>query len=69
MGRVPRAWVHLVGISTVSNYENVMTNFGCLPDAWDGAINSQRAYGGLDNAAVGPLPITYTADGLRESGP
>jgi hypothetical protein len=53
---------------TVSNYENVMANFNCLPDAWDGAINSQRTYGELDAAAVGPLVITYGTAGLEGCG-
>jgi hypothetical protein len=43
----------------VSNFDNVMTNFNCLPDAWDGALNSQRAYGGFDQSQIGPLVITY----------
>ena len=52
----------------VSRYENVMANFNCLPDAWDGAINSQRAYGGFDSHAFGPLVLTYTTAGLEGSG-
>lgn len=44
----------------VSNFENVMTNFNCLPDAWDSALKSQRSYGGFDQFDVGPLVITYT---------
>ena len=49
----------------VSRYGNVMLNFNCLPNAWDGAINSQRAYGGLDAFDIGPLVITYAKAGLE----
>ena len=52
----------------VSLYDNVMANFNCLPDAWDGALNSQRAYGGLDGLDIGPLVITYATAGLRGAG-
>jgi hypothetical protein len=49
----------------VSQYENVTTNFNCLPDAWDGALESQRAYGEYDQFNVGPLVISYEAGGLN----
>ena len=48
----------------VSQYENVMTNFNCLPEAWDGALDSQQAYGGFDQFNVGPLVVNYEAGGL-----
>jgi hypothetical protein len=49
--------------AAVSDYDNVMTNFICLPDAWDGAINSQRAYGDLASFDVGPVVLTYATTG------
>lgn len=51
----------------VSRYENVMSNFDCIPDAWDGAINSQRAYGDLDAFDIGPLVITYAKAGVEDA--
>jgi hypothetical protein len=45
--------------------ENSATYFDCLPDAWDGAINSQRAYGGLEAFEIGPLVITYAKAGVE----
>lgn len=52
--------------SEVSRYENVMANFTFMPDAWDGAITSQRAYKPMDDADVGPLVLTFAADRLKE---
>ncbi len=49
----------------VSSFENIFANFRCLPDAWDGALNTQAAYGNLGLFDVGPLPVTYSKIGMR----
>ncbi len=45
----------------VCRYEN----FEWLPDAWVSAINSERAYGGLDAFDIGPLVTTYAKAGVE----
>lgn len=42
----------------VSCVDNVIANFRCLPDAWDGALNTQKAFG-LWHFDAGPLVVTY----------
>lgn len=48
----------------VSSFENVVSNFRVLPEAWDGALNSQRAFGNLGHFDVDPLLVTYSKIGL-----
>lgn len=48
----------------VASTENVIANFRSLPDAWDGALNSLRAFGNLPHFDVDPLLITYSHIGL-----
>jgi hypothetical protein len=48
----------------VSSFENIVANFRCLPDAWDGALNTQGAFGNLGLFDVGPLPLTYSKIGM-----
>jgi|GEM_PF-2190612 len=48
----------------VSSVENVTANFRCLPDAWDGTINTQNAFGNLPLFDPGPLPVTYSKIGM-----
>ena len=38
-----------------------------LPDAWDGSLNTQRAFGNLGNFDVGPLLVTYSDIGMPGS--
>ncbi len=52
----------------VSSFENVVANFQCLPDAWDGALNTQAAFGNLGLFDVGPLPVTYSKMGMPGPG-
>ncbi len=48
----------------VSSFDNVIPNFRFLPDAWDGALNTQRAFGNLSNFDVGPMVVTYSKIGM-----
>lgn len=52
----------------VSSFENVIANFRCLPDAWDGALNTQNAYGNLRLFDTGPLLVTYSRIGMPGPG-
>jgi hypothetical protein len=47
-----------------SRVENVLSNFRSLPDAWDGALNTQRALGNLRLFNVDPLLVTYSKIGM-----
>ena len=51
----------------VSSFDNVVPNFRFLPDAWDGSINTVRAFGNLGNFDVGPLLVTYSRIGMPRS--
>ena len=51
----------------VSGFDNVAANFRFLPDAWDGSLNTQRAFGNLGNFDVGPLLVTYSDIGMPGS--
>ena len=48
----------------VSSLNNVTANFQHLPDAWDGALNTQRAFGNLGHFDAGPLLVTYSNIGM-----
>lgn len=48
----------------VSSFDNVVPNFMFLPDAWDGALNTQRAFGNLGHFDVDPLLVTYSSIGM-----
>ncbi len=48
----------------VSGFDNVLANFRFLPEAWDGSLNTQRAFGNLGNFDVGPLLVTYSKIGM-----
>ncbi len=48
----------------VSGADNVTANFRCLPDAWDGTLNTQRAYGNLRHFDAGALLVTYSTIGM-----
>ena len=47
-----------------SRVENVLSNFRSLPDAWDGALNTQRALGNLRLFDADPLLVTYSKIGM-----
>ena len=47
-----------------SRVENVLSNFRSLPDAWDGALNTQRALGILRLFDADPLLVTYSKIGM-----
>jgi hypothetical protein len=51
----------------VSSFENIVANFRCLPDAWDGTVNTQRAFGNLGYFDVDPLLVTYSTMGISGS--
>ncbi|WP_059015784.1 hypothetical protein [Mycobacterium sp. M26] len=51
---------------TVSSFDNVVSNFRFLPDAWDGALNTQRTLGRLGHFDVDPLLVTYSNIGLPD---
>jgi hypothetical protein len=53
----------------VSSFDNVIANFRYLPDAWDGALNTQKAYGGLRHFDVDPLLVTYSSIGMPGPDP
>ncbi len=55
----------------VSSFENVTANFRYLPDAWDGALNTQKVFGNLSNFDPGPILVTYSDIGMPgpESNP
>lgn len=60
----------------VSSFDNVVANFRFLADAWDGALNTQRAFGNLGHFDVDPLLVTYSNigmpgpdDGPADTGP
>jgi len=48
----------------VSSFENVTANFRQLPDAWDGALNTQKVCGNLTHFDAGPLLVTYSNIGM-----
>ncbi len=48
----------------VSSFENVTANFRQLPDAWDGSLNTQKAYGNFKHFDAGPLLVTYSNIGM-----
>lgn len=48
----------------VSSFDNVVPNFRFLPEAWDGALNTQRAFGNLGHFDVDPLLVTYSKIGM-----
>ncbi len=48
----------------VSSFDNVVANFRVLPEAWDGALNTQRAFGNLGHFDVDPLLVTYSKIGM-----
>ena len=48
----------------VSSFDNVVANFRSLPDAWDGALNTQQAFGNLGHFDVDPLLVTYSKIGM-----
>jgi len=50
----------------VSSFDNVVSNFRVLPEAWDGALNTQRAFGNLGHFDVDPLLVTYSKIGMPE---
>ena len=50
----------------VSSFDNIAANFRYLPDAWDGALNTQRACGNLRHFDVDPLLVTYSTMGMPE---
>lgn len=52
----------------VSSVGNVVGNFLHLPDAWDGALNSQQGFGNLHLFDVGPLLVTYSDIGTPHAG-
>ncbi len=47
-----------------SNMGNLLANFRCLPDAWDGALNTQSAFGNLGQFDAGPLVVTFSKIGM-----
>jgi hypothetical protein len=47
-----------------SRFENVMSNFRVLPDAWDGSLNTQAACGNLRHFDADPLVVTYSKIGM-----
>jgi len=48
----------------VSSFDNVVQNFRFLPEAWDGSLNTLRAFGNLGKFDVGPLVVTYSKIGM-----
>jgi hypothetical protein len=52
-------WWHVV-----SNPDNVIANLTHIPDAWDGALNSQKVHGNLRLFDVGPMVVTYSDIGM-----
>lgn len=47
-----------------SRYENVLSNFRFLPDAWDGTLNTQQAFNNLRLFDTDPLIVTYSKIGM-----